>query len=244
MRACLVAAAVVLILALVPSALAAPAPKGRPPRPENVEAESIRDNYWSKGEERDLGVVQNRLYSKDGKLELGAFGGWISTDPFLSVRALGLSLGYHFSEYLALRALALKEFVSGSAALTTLQTTSGATANTNEPRSFVGGELEASVLYGKLSLLGQSILYYDFHFLGGAGVTATESGNYVTPSLGLGQQFYLTQGVALRVDYRAMPFKEKILEKSPLRPAFGQPVEERTNWTHAVTLGVVLMIGG
>jgi outer membrane beta-barrel protein len=236
-------------LALLPlaagTAFAAPPARSRAPQPADVKPSEIRDQYWNRAEESDLSVVQNRLYSKSGKLELGAFGGSINTDPFLSVRALGGSLGYHFSEVWGLRALAFKEFVNPSSAFDELaKIGTGVTANTNEPRSFAGGELEASVLYGKLSLLGKAIIYYDFHFLGGGGVTNTESGHYFTPYGGLGQQIYLGQAVALRIDYRAMHYNENIVEKVRPAPYLGTVVESRGNWTHAVTLGLTLLIGG
>src|SRR5882724_4686107 len=73
---------------------------------ERVNVENIKQKYWARGDESELGVVQNRLYSKAGKFELALFGGLLSTDPFLNVTALGGSLGYHFSEYVSFHAVA------------------------------------------------------------------------------------------------------------------------------------------
>src|SRR5262245_10788021 len=55
---------------------------------ERVNVENIKQKYWARGDESELGVVQNRLYSKANKLELSLLGGILSTDPFLSVKAL------------------------------------------------------------------------------------------------------------------------------------------------------------
>jgi outer membrane beta-barrel protein len=231
----------VLLLSALISVNAASAAEKKT-KPEQADVSAIKDRYWAQGDENELAVVQNRLYSKAGKVELGGFGAILATDPFLDVYGVGGSLGYHFNEFWALHVFGWKANVSDSAALNTLRAT-GQDANVNRPESFYGAEVGASILYGKLSLLGKKILYYDFHLLGGAGMTKTDSGTYFTPSIGLGQQIYLAEWVSLRVDYRLMPYKEKIIEQVKL-VGRGTVVEERTNWTNAVTLGVTFMIGG
>ena len=210
---------------------------------EKVHVDAIKERYWARGDDSELGVVQNRIYTKAGKLEFGAFMGFISSDPFLSVQSFGGSVGWHLSEYLGLRVLGWQTRVSPSSALLTFQETRGATTNTNEPKSFLGAEAAGSVLYGKLSLLGKQIIYYDFHLLGGGGVTRTESGSYATPLIGLGQQIYLSKAVSFVVDYRLMAYHENILEKV-IPTKLGQVVDERVNWTSALTLGVSILLGG
>ncbi|OFZ23336.1 MAG: hypothetical protein A2X94_03815 [Bdellovibrionales bacterium GWB1_55_8] len=210
---------------------------------EKVQVDAIKEKYWNRGDESELGVVQNRLYTKAGKLEVGSFFGMLSSDPFLSVQSFGGSVGFHLSEYLGLRLLGWKSQVSPSNALITFQETRGATTNTNEPRAFYGAEAAGSILYGKLSFLGKKIIYYDLHLLGGAGVTQTESGNYITPLLGVGQQIYLSKSLSLVVDYRLMAYRENLLEKV-IPTKLGQVVDERMNWTNTLTLGISMLFGG
>ncbi|MEK6705956.1 MAG: outer membrane beta-barrel domain-containing protein [Bdellovibrionota bacterium] len=209
---------------------------------QQVNIDAIKEKYWARGNETELGVVQNRLYSKESKLEIGSLVGVLSTDPFLSVKCLGIKAGFHFSEYFAANILAWKNFVEPSSALLTFQETVGATTNNNPQRSFIGTELAASLIYGKLSLIGKAIIYYDLHLSAGGGVTATESGNYFTPLIGIGQQIFLSQSVSLRVDYRAMRYTETIIEKV-ITPKLGQPIGQRVNWTNAVTLGLDFLFG-
>jgi outer membrane beta-barrel protein len=210
---------------------------------DKVQVEAIKEKYWARGDESELGVVQNRLYTKAGKLEFGGYFGLIGSDPFLSTQAFGGILGYHFSEYMSLHLLGWATNVGPSSALKTFEETRGATANTNEAKSFLGAQATWSVLYGKLSLLGKKIIYYDFHLLGGGGMTDTESGKYFTPFAGLGQQVYLSKSVSLNVDYRLMAYKEDILEKV-IPTKIGQVVDNRVNWTNAVTLGISFLLGG
>ncbi|MCM2278520.1 MAG: outer membrane beta-barrel domain-containing protein [Oligoflexia bacterium] len=220
---------------------------------DKVNVESIKEKYWARGDESEIGVVQNRLYSKAYKFEFGMFGGSLNTDPFLAVKTLGGSVGFHFSEYLAANVVAWKTYVGPSSAydgfVATIQESEGVPAipTTNDPKAYLGAEGEASILYGKLSLLGKAIIYYDLHLLGGLGVTSTQNGNYFTPSLGIGQQIYLSKEISVRLDYRAMTYRETLIARQSaadqaalVNAGEGKP---RTNWTHAVTLGINFFFG-
>jgi len=207
---------------------------------EQVNLDAIKEKYWARGDETELGVVQNRTYSKKGHFEFATFGGVAFSDPFLETKMLGGAFGYHFSEYIAAYLLGWKHFSSGSSALQTFEQTQGATANTNLPRFYLGAEGSASIFYGKLSVLGKAIIYYDFLMLGGVGVTDTESGRYVTPHLGIGQRYYLSKSASIRLDYRLQYYRETLLEKQ-ITTRLGQSVGDRDNWSNTINLGIGFM---
>ena len=209
---------------------------------EQVEVDSIKKKYWARGEESEMGVVQNRTYSKAGKLQLGVTGGLAFSDPFLNQKSAGGLIGYHFTEIFGFNLLYWKYYVSPSAALLTFQEFRGATTNTNNPIGYYGLEASASPLYGKLSLIGKKIIYYDFFFLAGFGITQTETGNYKTPSIGLGQRFFISQFFALRADYHLMQYHETIVEKT-IPNKLHQPVGERDNLTNSLTIGIEFYLG-
>lgn len=229
-----------------PAADAAPAQPTAGPSgdsAERVNVDRIKEKYWARGDESELGVVQNRLYSKERKFELGLFGGLIATDPFISVQAVGGSLGYHFTEYLSLHALGFKDITGPSSALEYLRDGPlHTTANINLPKYFLGLEGKASFLYGKLSLAGKAIIYYDFHFSLGSGYTATENGTYFTPSAGFGQQIYLSRFASLQVDYRLMRYTEHIVERV-IPTKLGIDEGTRVNWNNVVTVGITFLMG-
>lgn len=204
---------------------------------DEVNVEAIKKKYWTKGEKTKLGVVQNRKYSKTGKWQLGVLGGLVSSDPFLDTQSLGVSAGYHFNEYFSLSVMAWKFMVSDSAAHQKFREFQGAEASTNKPNYYVGAEGSASLIYGKLSLLGESIIYYDLYFTLGSGVTATETGKYFTPSVGIGQRFFLSNSFSLRIDFRQMVYRETLIEKT-IPTKIGEPIGERTNWSSAIFIGV------
>lgn len=217
-------------------AVAADADKS-PESGEAVDVSKIQEKYWAQGKESELGVVQNRKYTLANKFELGMFAGNLSSDPFLSVHHFGLSLGYHFNSLFSLHAIGWKAAVGASQALKTLEATPGAVSpNTNLPKSFFGLEGDLNLLYGKVSLLGKMIIYVDLFLLGGVGSTSTETGNYVTPFLGLGQKIHLNQYLAIHLDYRIMRYNETIKSKTPA--TYGNVVGERVNTTDAITLGL------
>jgi hypothetical protein len=77
--------------------------------------------------------------------------------------------------------------------------------------------------------------------IGGAGLTSTRNGDYVTPVLGVGQQIYLSQVVSLKLDYRVMAYREEIVERV-ITAKLGQVTDHRNNFTHSVVLGISFLL--
>ncbi|MBS1957874.1 MAG: outer membrane beta-barrel domain-containing protein [Bdellovibrionales bacterium] len=210
---------------------------------ESVDVSKITEKYWAQGKETELGVVQNRKYTSAGRFELEGFFGTISSDPMLTVHHFGGSLGYHFDQYFSLHAIAWRSIAKGSDALAAFDAlNSGTNANTNLPSGFYGLQANYNILYGKASLVGKAIIYVDIFVLGGLGITGTETGNYFTPFLGLGQKIHLNKYMALSLDYRVMRYNETIKYKSPgtlpVTHSVGDVAGDRANTTDVVTLGI------
>jgi outer membrane beta-barrel protein len=216
--------------------------KGDPVKSERINVEKIKERYWNKGDENELRVVQNRIFTKDQKIQVSLFGGTISTDPFLKVYSAGGSIGYNFTEYWGINALGWKFFVSDSSAAGAFRQQTGKTTNTNFPQGFFGLEGEFSPVYGKLSLLGKAIVYYDLHLMFGGGYTTMESGTYLTPLIGIGQQFYIAKQLALRLDYRITYYNEKVLQKYD-QTKLGTFVGSRDTYNSVVALGLMWLVG-
>ncbi len=220
---------------------AAPAADVAAAEGEEVDVSKVSEKYWAQGKESELGVVQNRKYSYDGKLEVGIFGGSLSSDPFLSVNTYGGRIGYHFNQTWSINAIGWKANVSNSDAFNQYNVIAGAPViNTNKPKSFYGLEIDTNLLYGKLSLLGSAIIYVDIFVFGGGGLTDTESGSYFTPFVGIGQKIFLSQLLSLQLDYRIMQYNETI--KSKAAATLGQTVGTRNNTTNVISLGLSFII--
>ena len=199
---------------------------------EAVDVSKITEKYWAQGKDTELGVVQNRKYTTDHRFELGVSVGALASDPFLSINSVGVSLGYHFSQYFSVHALAWRTATSSSQALKDFQAGApNAHVYPNDPQHFYGLEFDQNFLYGKASLFGSAIIYVDLFLLGGVGIMQTDTGNDFTPFLGIGQQIYLNQWMALRLDYRLMKYSESVKTQN-------SGYKDRSNTTDAVTLGV------
>jgi outer membrane beta-barrel protein len=229
-----------LPLVLLPVFAFAESPKSPAPSAagEEVDVEKIKEKYWARGNETEMGVVQNRLYPKFHRFEIGFLGGNLSGDPFLTTLNAGFSTGFHFSEFLGVHVQYWQAFVSPSSALTTLQNDLNTTTNTNEVRRYLGGDLRASVLYGKLSLLGAAILYFDAYFSLGAGRITTESGNSLLLSVGIGQQIHLSRVFSVNLDYKVVRYREDIIGKiSGTDGNLGEYIATRNNLSALFTIG-------
>lgn len=208
---------------------------------ENLDVDAIKKKYWATGDESQLGVVQNRLYSKANKFQFGLAGGMAMSDPFLTLRPWSGSFGYNFNEFFALNAYGGKISSRASNALVTLRE-GEKEANTVIPKNYWGVEGMGSLLYGKLSLMGASIIYYDFYVTGGAGSFKTEWDRSLSLSAGVGQRFYVTRWLSLKVDYKALRYKETVKEKEK-ESEIGQVIGTRTNWTHTLMFGLDFLVG-
>jgi outer membrane beta-barrel protein len=224
----------------------APAPASpsgaRPPgvsagKGAKVDVEAVKRKYWAQGNESEMSVVQNRLYTKAGKFEFGIFYANQVGDPFLVIRDFGALGTYHMTEEWGLTLYGWKSFVSNSTAYTAFVNTPGFPGDTNSdrPKYFIAGEVMFSPIYGKLSLIGKAILYYDMHVMAGMGRITQENGSYFAPTVGIGQQIYLNKSLALRIDYRWITYSETIINKQT------SAVSDRRNYTDAISLGVDMM---
>lgn len=210
------------------------------PAPEEADVQKVKEKYWARGNETELGVVQNRYYSKSHNVELGVYFGTLNGDPFLSNKSYGGSIGYHISEFFAVQAIGWSASVSPSSALEALKAQTNTTANTNPVKNYLGAEARASLLYGKLSLVGKAILYFDAYFSAGGGRIATDSGNNAAVTAGIGQQIHLSQLLSFNIDYKLLWYKEKIVGKATTN--LGRDLGTQSNVSHLITVGFSVLL--
>jgi outer membrane beta-barrel protein len=201
---------------------------------DRVNVDLLKQKYWAQGEESELQVVQNRKFKKKGTLEVGLQLGSSSTDPFLVVKDIGFRIGYNFNEDFGISAFLWRVIATPSEAYTQLESTTTARANVNSPSMFYAAEASYSPIYGKLSILGKAIIYYDMKVTGGIGSMQTDTGAYLAPMLGVGQKIFLRHDISLAFDYRFIFFNETVTNRNPTGPSS----ITRTNYTHAIMIGV------
>jgi outer membrane beta-barrel protein len=179
--------------------------------PERIDVQSMKRRYWTVGNEDLMDVVQNRRYTKKGRWETALRYGFWSDDAFQDQKTIGGSLGYHLNEFLSLHMFYSKISASNNQAFTAAISNTGIRPAINPGLSVIGAEARGSLIYGKLSLLGSRIIYYDFNTA--IGLTqhsvGAPSGTSIGYFLGLGQQFFLDKNWFLGLDWRLMFHSDK-----------------------------------
>jgi outer membrane beta-barrel protein len=216
-RRCVEAVAVGLVLALALSVVGtgtALAQDG-----EATALDQDLQDYWA--ENRDIQVIQHRLYEKVGRVELSIFAGIIPNNPFLDYYPIGLRVGYYLLESLAIQ-------VDGSYIGETFRVEGELDQFLQENnvnvdlldlqmwRAHFG--VNWSPFYGKLAFLGLKLVHFDLNLHAGFGVVGIEniSENRLTTeneleiegSLGAGFNFYINDMFSVRLDYRQYLFQK------------------------------------
>lgn len=158
----------------------------------------------------DISVVQNVLFPKKERSEMGVHIGWMPFDPLVTTPNLQLSYDRHFTEDLALSMLIGGGYGLKTGKYVELESPAYGVA----PYAFrylasVLAGVEFSPVYAKLALGGAKVVHFDVFgtILGGATLESSvipDGGITVAPtvSLGLGTRFFVGENVTLRVGFR------------------------------------------
>ncbi|MFW5966003.1 MAG: outer membrane beta-barrel domain-containing protein [Persicimonas sp.] len=189
--------------------------------PDNPDVEERLDSYWSV--DRDLQTVQERTYTREGRISAGLFAGLMSSEPFYFYLPVGARAGYHFSDQLAVEvegSFVDAGFLTHNTDLTTFledrnDGDNKFDASTDTEDRFLWRShavVNWSPLYGKLAFLQRKLTHFDFNLSAGAGAVSVErpsedresASTTVVPEavLGAGAQFFATPDLAIRADGR------------------------------------------
>lgn len=201
--------------------------------------------------EKKIYVVQNRKYTKAGKIELALNGGIGIGQIYRTRRIVMPRLFYYFNENFG------ASFAAGFAKnaenqdLVGLKLISNTIPIIRDVQSFYGGSVLWLPFYGKMNMFNQ-ILYVDWHFELGLGQVTSEidmntnkNGNpqvseatYTSFHYGTGMKFFITRNIAARLDYLAVNYKAPSgIDASGAIATATSGVEE-TYDNHFLTLGV------
>lgn len=178
-------------------------------------------------------AITNRFFLKESRFELAVIGGLVPNNPFSKRYVGGVDLAYHLSEEFAFEGMVTysPDFDTSDLKGLTSALVIIAQGNSGEfqqplDKVTLSANFAArwSPLYGKINLVGETVLNFDLYFVGGLGMLAKQ--NYfavydagsptfvalndgappneveIAPVLGTGMNFFLTQGMALKLDAR------------------------------------------
>jgi outer membrane beta-barrel protein len=101
-----------------------------------------------------------------------------------------------------------KMFSNDAEVLKRFKETRNATIEFNEEKYYAGASLLFTPIYAKFSFLGQKISHFDMYVAPGLGVTKTLDA-HITPSIAVGQKFWITPKWNIRLEYRWLRFNDK-----------------------------------
>jgi outer membrane beta-barrel protein len=172
-------------------------------------------------------VVRPQLYSSNDKFEISPTVGYVSNDPYNRIIIPGAMVDIHFGERSAIDIHGGYGLYSGKQLLSQVNQKIGHDPDVvSRPKFFLTGNYMWTPIYGKINAFGEVVLHYDLFVLAGAGVTSDEieitnaagvstftTKVFPATDFSLGQRFYLSRRIALRVELRPYIFWEQINNK-------------------------------
>jgi outer membrane beta-barrel protein len=182
---------------------------------DKLDVQALEQKYWT-AKDDDFSVVQNRAFSKKGKFFGTAHTGVAINDPYFSGSYLGLSGGYFFNESWGVETNYLSTSFDKSRSFKDIVSLGGG-PKANQLLNKIGINAIWTPIYAKMSLFDKSIIHFDMGFTVGLSQSNYESiyntGTTLNPnekgrsasatgySIGIMQQFYFSDKMAIRVDF-------------------------------------------
>ncbi len=166
--------------------------------------------------------VSGQLYPKAGRFEITPTFVLSVHDSFYTKYLGGLKLGYHFSEYptggwLFLPSSVHVSFATGTTSLTG-STPLALPQLPGRIKTMVGAEAAWSLVYGKLNLLAEYPLHFDFSFpLLGLDYLSFENSldsSAIGAHVGVGVRFFFAGFMALRVELKDYLYSAQVVDST------------------------------
>lgn len=226
---------------------------------DSVDIKKLEEKYWT-AKDDEYGVIQNRTFTKAKKLYGSVVYGPLINDPFAQARVTGLMGGYYLTEDFGLEFSYFSYSSSQNETVNSYEKQfGGAKPDFNLIKSSKTLSVIYSPFYAKMSFMNKSIMYFDMGLTAGLGQSDYEiqrvdkdgignksqsnemkSGTHI--ELGLMQQLFINQTVALRLDIKNTFYKQdtKQYEIGIGAPESSRQSGSRNSNDTTITLGVTL----
>ena len=148
--------------------------------------------------------VRNRNVVLDKKMEFGMYFGGNFTEPIYAQSKIGFNLGYHLSEDAAVM-FNFAKWMSGRNTQYVPQIESKGSLDFDRIPNLqysLWGNYEITSYYGKISMTKQGVMNVAMYPIVGLGVTKYDNKVYPGVDGGIGQKYYFTKALALRIDFK------------------------------------------
>lgn len=192
---------------------------------DKLDLQKLEDKYWA-AKDSDYGVIQNRTFSKTGKIYASLTYGPLINDPFAKAKATGLMLGYFLNEDFGIELSQISYSSSQNDTVTAYENQfGGAKPDYNLVKSAKTISLTYTPFYAKMAFMNIGILYFDMGFTLGIGQTeyeiqkvnkdnlgtksqANEMQSSTNYELGFIQQLFISKNIAFRLDIKNTFYKQ------------------------------------
>lgn len=189
-----------------------------------INTRKLVNEYWTPNKKR-YSLIQKRYFVKAHRPMLSVAGGIHINDPYNEGHMGQISLNYFFSERWGLGVNYAQSYLKQNSVVKELKNHPDGGANLNRTKTlmYMGGSLNYSPIYAKMSFLGYKILYYDLILslqLGqtiydpawAQNVESAENPQALTYGLGIIQLFYLNKYISLRFDFTNRWYTAEVLD--------------------------------
>jgi outer membrane beta-barrel protein len=188
------------------------------PNSDKVDVTDLEKKYWAP-KDTDFSVVQNRTYTKQGKVAVSLLGGPVINDSYSTGNVYGLAVNYFMSERAGVQLEYNKYDLQDNKATKTFDDLYGTRPDHNKNSTYYGLSYNFIPVYAKASVLGFRIIYFDLAISPGLGMTqynqqsidGNKEKSALTYSLDLTQYVFLSQYFAVRVDIKNRWHKADVL---------------------------------
>ncbi len=206
----LMAVAVLAVVAMAASPAAAQEePTEDDDVPEGPLSEQFED-YWSV--DREVDVIKNKMFRREGRFAVGLHGGIMSSEPFFWYSPAGLRLDYYLSDNFGLELEGTYMFRHDTDLTGFVRSEKPGFDESQDALDLFKWRAHAlavwSPFYGKLALLQRKLAHFDLNLAAGFGAvsldrpnkTRTDSKGVITPEFvfGGGVQFFANNHITIR----------------------------------------------
>ncbi len=194
--------------------------------------------------------VKNRNVQDSGAVDIGVFGGLALTEPISSATKFGADINYHFNHIHSIGVFFAKNTSGLSRDAQGLKDQFGLDFNRAPKLDYTFmADYNYKAFYGKLSLTSNGVINTTIYGSFAGGMVKYVHKSYPALAVGIGERFYFTKSLSLKLDLRfyahtaPIPFKAGVLrdgsQGTPVDPIpdYGS-FEERLTYTTNLEVGL------
>jgi outer membrane beta-barrel protein len=153
------------------------------------------DNF----EDSEIRVIKNKYFEKSMRLELSAGLSSVMNQAFLYTYLGGFNVGFHITEQFGVQGEAYLGQTVRKGDCDTLGSSFRIDPVVQEIQNYFGGALSYTPVYGKFQLASGRVIYFDWFFEGGGGMSSIRSGGVGCAAGGSSSEEVPVEGSALSI---------------------------------------------